>query len=80
VAPIAAKMKEAKGYQFSVGIGEVPWVKQATFSVWESLDEMKNFAYSMKEHRDVVKKTRTQNWYSEDMFVRFRILYYFWNY
>jgi hypothetical protein len=77
VAPIASKMKEAKGYQFSVGIGEVPWVKQATFSVWESLDDMKNFAYSMKEHRDVVKKTRTQNWYSEDMFVRFRILYYF---
>ena len=74
VAPIANKMTSAKGYLFSVGIGEVPWIKQATFSVWESVEDMKTFAYSMKEHREVVKKTRQEKWYSEDMFVRFKII------
>ena len=74
VAPIANKMTSAKGYVYSVGIGEVPWLKQATFSVWESVEYMKTFAYSMKEHREVVKKTKQENWYSEDMFVRFKVI------
>ncbi len=74
VAPIAAKMSNAKGYIYSIGIGEIPWIKQATFSIWESEHDMKSFAYSMKEHAEVVKKTRQEKWYSEDMFVRFKII------
>lgn len=74
VAPVASQMNDAKGFVFSVGIGEIPWIKQATFSIWESVEDMKAFAYSMKEHSEVVKKTRTENWYSEDLFVRFSIL------
>lgn len=74
VAPVANKINTAKGFIFSAGIGEIPWIKQATFSVWESAEDMKAFAYSMKEHSDVIKMTRQQQWYSEDMFVRFRIL------
>jgi len=74
VAPVANKMTTAKGYIFSVGVGEIPWIKQATFSVWDSMEDMKTFAYSMKEHSDVIKKTRQEKWYSEDMFVRFKII------
>jgi hypothetical protein len=73
VAPITLKMNTAKGYVFSIGIGEIPWIKQATFSIWESVDDMKVFAYGMREHSEVIKKTRQQQWYSEDMFVRFKI-------
>jgi len=73
VAPVAKDMKTADGYLFSVGIGEVPWLKQATFSVWSSMEKMKAFAYQKKEHSEVIKKTRKENWYKEDMFVRFRI-------
>jgi hypothetical protein len=32
---------------------------------------MKAFAYQMHQHQDVIKKTKKENWYSEDMFVRF---------
>jgi hypothetical protein len=74
VAPVASQMNDAKGFVFSVGIGEVPWIKQATFSIWESVEDMKAFAYSMKEHSEVVKKTRSENWYSEDLFMRFSIM------
>lgn len=74
VAPVAATMADAPGFITSVGIGEVPWLKQATFSVWTSKEDMQQFAYRRREHSDVIKRTRKENWYSEDMFVRFAIL------
>ena len=73
VAPVAQKMSTAPGFLFSLGIGEIPWIKQATFSIWDSIDSMKAFAYGMKEHAEVIKKTKQQKWYSEDLFVRFKI-------
>ncbi len=74
VAPVANRMATAKGFLFSAGVGEIPWIKQATFSVWQSKEDMKAFAYGMKEHAEVIKKTRRQDWYSEEMFTRFKIL------
>ena len=74
VAPVAAQMNTAKGFMYSAGIGEVPWIKQATFSVWETKADMIAFAYGMKTHAEVIQKTRKQQWYSEDMFTRFRVL------
>ena len=71
---VASQMNSAPGFITSVGIGEVPWIKQATFSIWESKEQMKQFAYKMQEHAEVIRKTRKENWYSEDMFVRFKIL------
>jgi heme-degrading monooxygenase HmoA len=74
VAPVASKMGNAKGFIKSYGVGEIPWIKQATFSIWETKEDMKNFAYGMKEHTEVIKKTRQEKWYSEDMFTRFRVV------
>lgn len=74
VDPVAAQMSKATGLITSLGIGEIPYIKQATFSVWQSQEHMKNFAYVMKEHAAVVRKTRKEKWYSEEMFVRFKIL------
>lgn len=74
IAPVAAKMVQAEGFIFSVGIGEIPWVKQATFSIWQNKEAMQEFAYRLKEHKAVIQKTRTEAWYSEDMFVRFAIV------
>lgn len=74
VPVVSSQMKNANGLIMSIGIGEVPLVKQATFSIWENVNAMKNFAYSMKEHQTVIKKTRKENWYSEEMFTRFEII------
>ncbi|HRH59717.1 MAG TPA: spheroidene monooxygenase, partial [Chitinophagaceae bacterium] len=70
----AAEMRAAPGFITSIGIGELPWIKQATFSVWQSKADMKNFAYKMQHHAEVIRKTRKENWYSEDMFVRFKVI------
>lgn len=72
VEAVAEDMRSADGFWFSVGIGESPLLRQATFSVWESKEKMKRFAYKMHNHAEVVQKTRKENWYSEDMFVRFK--------
>lgn len=74
VDPVASQMAGAKGFITSIGIGEVPWIKQATFSIWESKEAMKKFAYSLPEHAEVIQKTHKENWYSEELFVRFKII------
>jgi len=72
VPAVQDRIKQAKGLLFAVGIGEMPLFRQATFSVWEGADHMKAFAYSMEEHKDVIRQTRDRNWYSEEMFTRFK--------
>jgi len=74
VDSIADKMSSVKGLIMSYGIGETPWIKQATFSIWQNKNVMKDFAYNMQQHKEVIYKTRNENWYKEEMFVRFRIL------
>ncbi|HMO32368.1 MAG TPA: spheroidene monooxygenase [Lacibacter sp.] len=74
VEAVSNDMRRADGFLFSVGIGETPWLRQATFSMWESKRQMKEFAYKTHQHADVIRKTRSEDWYSEDMFVRFQLL------
>jgi hypothetical protein len=70
----ANKFEQNPGFIYSVGIGEIPFIKQATFSIWESEEEMRSFAYRHHAHRDVIRRTKEERWYSEEMFLRFRIL------
>ena len=72
VDKVAKLMLNSKGYITSFGIGEAPFYRQATFSVWKSLDDVKAFAYQSEEHKEVIKKTRDENWYSEELFARFK--------
>lgn len=68
---VASSMTHAQGFITSVGIGEIPFIRQATFSVWENLDDVKKFAYRQREHAEVIKKTHAEGWYSEELFARF---------
>lgn len=74
VDPVAKLMGTSPGYLTSVGIGEAPVFRQATLSIWEDMESMKSFAYGSKEHAEVIRKTRQENWYSEELFARFRII------
>jgi len=66
-------ISKAKGVYFFKGIGELPFIQQATISLWDSLQNVLNFAYKSKAHAEIVKKTRKEKWYKEELFSRFYI-------
>ncbi|PQA59456.1 DUF3291 domain-containing protein [Siphonobacter curvatus] len=67
----AARLEQASGLIYSIGMGEVPYFQQATFSVWESLDAMKAFAYRTADHKEAMRQKEQQQWYGEELFARF---------
>lgn len=66
--------EQENGLIYTKGIGEIPIIQMATFSIWESIEALKKFAYGSKEHLKAIEKTRKLNWYKEELFARFIVL------
>lgn len=58
----------------AIGSGEVPLVQQCTLSVWRDAATVDQFAYRQSGHKEIVKKTRQRNWYTEELFARFWVV------
>lgn len=74
VEPTSAALAQAVGVRAAIGLGELPVIRQATFSVWESAQAMQQYAYRDARHREVIQLTRSENWYAEELFARFQVL------
>ena len=64
------ELASARGLSAAVSIGEAPVGLQATFSIWSDAAAVAAFARS-PEHRAVVRRTREEGWYGEELFARF---------
>jgi hypothetical protein len=75
VPRVGAAVHTHEGLIFTKGIGELPIVQQATFSLWRSKKDMVDFAYKNPYHTEVIKKTRELGWYTEELFAQFSPFY-----
>jgi spheroidene monooxygenase len=66
-------LENAGGLLYTKGFGELPFVEMATFSIWENMDSLQDYAYRSHEHIKAIQKTRQLDWYSEELFSRFRL-------
>lgn len=65
------QLQEAPGLIAVCGIGEAPRGRQGTFSLWQSLDDARRFAFQTPRHRQVIDDTHQGGWYAEELFARF---------
>ena len=71
MAPAAqTALESAPGCRLAAGLGEAPLLRQATFSVWDSVQAMDAYARS-GAHLEAIKAAQREGHFSESMFVRF---------
>ncbi len=61
-----------EGLIYTKGVGEVPIVQMATFSLWKDFESVKQFAYNGKQHKEAIRRTRKNEWFKEELFARFQ--------
>jgi spheroidene monooxygenase len=66
-------LKQACGCRLAVGLGEAPLLRQATFSVWDSVAAMDAYARS-GAHRAAAQNAWREGYFSETLFARFAVI------
>ena len=74
IPPVVVDLHQSPGLLFSIGIGEAPIGLQGTFSLWDSAQSLRDFAYKNAPHRAVIEDTKRFDWYSEELFARFELV------
>ena len=59
---------------FKIGIGEVPWLHQVTFSIWPDTQSMAAFARKDGPHARAIRAVRDGDWFREELYARFSVV------
>lgn len=73
VPPVTHSLRSSQGLVSAIGIGEAPIGLQGTFSLWESSEAVRNFAYRGEAHKAAIDATHREDWYAEELFARFAV-------
>ena len=68
--PSQASLEGVAGCQLAVGLGEAPFFRQATFSIWNSAADMNAYART-GAHLAAIQAAQQHGYFSESMFARF---------
>jgi spheroidene monooxygenase len=71
VPRVSKEHENFEGLLFTKGVGEIPLMEQATFSVWKNKTCMEKFAMTTF-HGEAVMETRRRNGFNEEMFTRLK--------
>ncbi|WP_262379358.1 spheroidene monooxygenase [Nonomuraea sp. PA05] len=71
VPPVEELLRRQDGCLASIGMGEWPLARQATFSLWRDREAVSAFAYRGQAHQRVIEQVRSHAWYAEELFARF---------
>jgi hypothetical protein len=72
VPAVSQQLLQQTEFINSVGVGEAPLLYQATISLWRTLPAVTSFAYGPASHSAVIRRTRREQWYREELFARFK--------
>jgi spheroidene monooxygenase len=73
VPAISKVIGNDKNVLFKMGLGEIPWFHQVTFSIWPNAQTMADFARKDGPHAKAIKSVREGNWFSEELYARFEV-------
>jgi spheroidene monooxygenase len=68
--PAEASINQSEGVILSAGLGEAPYLRQATFTIWEDETALNTYA-QQGAHLAAIKAAYGQQYFSESMFTRF---------
>lgn len=70
---ISAVIGRDPNVRLKIGLGEVPWRNQITFSVWPDAASMRHFA-RCGPHASAIRAVRDGGWFSEELYARFAVI------
>ena len=73
VPGISAVIGADPSVMFKIGIGELPFLHQVTFSIWPDVGAMANFARGDGPHGRAICAVRTGDWFAEELYARFAV-------
>ena len=74
VPSISATIEREPEVRFMIGMGEIPYLHQVTFSIWDDVEAMARFSRRSATHGEAVRRVAEEGWFSEQLFARFRPL------
>jgi spheroidene monooxygenase len=74
VPAISDAIEEEDTRHFMIGMGEVPWLHQVTFSIWSDGDAMRRFSLTSPTHGTAVREAYAKGWFKDQLFARFNLI------
>lgn len=71
VPAINRDLLTSPGLRLALGVGELPWLRPVTVSLWDDDATLERFAFHGSGHHDAARAAISRRWFREDLFARF---------